>query len=49
MQIDMNSQRRWDDSILTKEDEDAMLRSKREAAMRRERIREYALNHRVCL
>lgn len=43
----MNSQKRWDDSILTKEEENAMLCSKREAAMKRERIKEYAFNHRV--
>ncbi|KAD4982812.1 hypothetical protein R6Q59_002442 [Mikania micrantha] len=47
IKIDMNSQRRWDDSILTKEEEDAMLCSKREAAMKRERIKEYAYNHRM--
>ncbi|KAI7742244.1 hypothetical protein M8C21_033977 [Ambrosia artemisiifolia] len=47
IKIDVNSQKRWDDSILTKEEEDAMLLGKREAAMKRERIREYALNHRM--
>ncbi|KAI3818457.1 hypothetical protein L1987_12264 [Smallanthus sonchifolius] len=47
IKIDMNSQKRWDGSILTKEEEDAMLCSKREAAMKRERIKEYALNHRM--
>lgn len=47
IKIDMNSQKRWDDSILTKEEEDAMLCSKREAAMKRERIKEYAYNHRI--
>ncbi|PWA67449.1 hypothetical protein CTI12_AA317710 [Artemisia annua] len=47
IKIDMNSQKRWDDSILTKEEEDAMLCSKREAAMKRERIKEYAYNHRM--
>lgn len=45
--IDMNSQKRWDDSILTKEEENAMLCSKKEAAMKRERIKEYAFNHRM--
>ncbi|XP_076925137.1 protein IQ-DOMAIN 11-like [Bidens hawaiensis] len=47
IKMDMNSQKRWDDSILTKEEEDAMLFSKRVAAIKRERIREYALNHRM--
>nr|XP_043624619.1 protein IQ-DOMAIN 11 [Erigeron canadensis] len=47
IKMDMNSQKRWDDSILTKEEEDAMLFSKREAAMKRERIKEYAYNHRM--
>ncbi|KAJ0448960.1 putative IQ motif, EF-hand binding protein [Helianthus annuus] len=47
IKIDMNSQKRWDDSILTKEEEGAMLFGKREAAMKRERIREYALSHRM--
>ncbi|KAI3719666.1 hypothetical protein L6452_20568 [Arctium lappa] len=45
--IDMNSQKRWDDSILTKEEENAMLCSKKEAAMKRERIKEYTFNHRM--
>nr|GEU57972.1 hypothetical protein [Tanacetum cinerariifolium] len=47
IKIDMNSQKRWDDSILTKEEENALLCSKREAAMKRERIKEYAYNHRM--
>ncbi|CAH1416556.1 unnamed protein product [Lactuca virosa] len=47
IKIDVNSQKRWDDSILTKEEENAMLFSKREAAMKRERIKEYTFNHRM--
>ncbi|KAK9051343.1 hypothetical protein SSX86_027970 [Deinandra increscens subsp. villosa] len=47
VQIDMNSEKRWDGSILTKEEEDAMLFSKREAELKRERIKEYAFNHRM--
>ncbi|KAJ0444620.1 putative IQ motif, EF-hand binding protein [Helianthus annuus] len=47
IKMDMNSQRRWDGSILTKEEEEAMWCSKREAALKRERIKEYAFNHRV--
>ncbi|KAM7476787.1 hypothetical protein LguiB_024030 [Lonicera macranthoides] len=46
IKIDSNSQRRWDDSILTKEEEYALFSSKREAAIKRERIKEYAFNHR---
>ncbi|KVH97381.1 protein IQ-DOMAIN 14 [Cynara cardunculus var. scolymus] len=45
--VEMNSQKRWDDSILTKEEENAMLCSKKEAALKRERIKEYAFNHRM--
>lgn len=47
IKMDVNSQKRWDDSILTKEEENAILCSKREAAMKRERIKEYAYNHRM--
>ncbi|XP_076945989.1 protein IQ-DOMAIN 11-like [Bidens hawaiensis] len=47
IKIDMNSQRRWDGSILTREEEEAMLCSKREAALKRERIKEYAFSHRM--
>ncbi|KAM0048091.1 putative IQ motif, EF-hand binding protein [Helianthus debilis subsp. tardiflorus] len=47
IKMDMNSQRRWDGSILTKEEEEAMWCSKREAALKRERIKEYAFNHRM--
>ncbi|XP_071709581.1 protein IQ-DOMAIN 11-like [Rutidosis leptorrhynchoides] len=47
IKIDMKSQKRWDDSILTKEDENAMMCSKWVAAMKRERIKEYANNHRL--
>ncbi|KAL7606295.1 protein IQ-DOMAIN 11 [Lactuca sativa] len=47
IKMDVNSQKRWDDSILTKEEENAMLFSKREAAMKRERIKEYTFNHRM--
>ncbi|CAI9278946.1 unnamed protein product [Lactuca saligna] len=47
IKMDVNSQKRWDDSILTKEEENALLFSKREAAMKRERIKEYTFNHRM--
>ncbi|KAE8724362.1 protein IQ-DOMAIN 14-like isoform X4 [Hibiscus syriacus] len=46
IKVDINSQRRWDDSILTKEEADAMALSKKEAAIKRERIKEYSYVHR---
>ncbi|KAJ8900163.1 hypothetical protein K2173_024803 [Erythroxylum novogranatense] len=46
IKMDMNSQKRWDGSILTKEEADATFLSRREAATKRERIREYAFGHR---
>ncbi|KAF5952522.1 hypothetical protein HYC85_010466 [Camellia sinensis] len=47
LQIDSNSQRRWDDSILSKDEANGMFLSKREAAIKRERIKEYSLSQRV--
>ncbi|KAJ6961409.1 calmodulin-binding family protein [Populus alba x Populus x berolinensis] len=44
--MDMNSERRWDSSLLTKEEADASFLSKKEAAIKRERIREYWFNRR---
>ncbi|XP_022764443.1 protein IQ-DOMAIN 14-like [Durio zibethinus] len=46
IKVDINSQRRWDDSILTKEEADAMVLSRKEAAMKREKIKEYSYVHR---
>ncbi|KDP40486.1 hypothetical protein JCGZ_24485 [Jatropha curcas] len=46
IKMDTNSQRRWDGSILTKEEAEALFLSKKEAAMKRERIKEYSFNHR---
>ncbi|XWS56811.1 hypothetical protein CRYUN_Cryun09bG0117800 [Craigia yunnanensis] len=46
IKVDINSQRRWDDSILTKEEADAMDLGKKEAAIKRERIKEYSYVHR---
>lgn len=40
------SQKRWDDSVLSKEEANAISMSRRVAAIKRERIREYWLNHR---
>lgn len=45
--MDSNSQRRWDDSILSKEDADAFYLSKKEAMVKRERIKDYSFSHRV--
>ncbi|XP_042059121.1 protein IQ-DOMAIN 12-like isoform X1 [Salvia splendens] len=46
IKVDLNSQKRWDDSTLTKEELKALLHTKREASIKRERVREYYLNHR---
>ncbi|XP_059651933.1 protein IQ-DOMAIN 11 isoform X2 [Cornus florida] len=45
IKIDSNSQRRWDDSILSKEEATALFLSKRGALIKRERMKEY-LSHR---
>ncbi|OMO90144.1 hypothetical protein COLO4_19338 [Corchorus olitorius] len=47
IKVDINSERRWDDSMLTKEEADAVSLSKKEAAIKRERIKEYSYVHRV--
>lgn len=46
IKIDLNSQKRWDDSTLTKEEAKVQILSKKEAAIKRERIKEYYLHHR---
>uniref|UniRef100_A0A6P6G7Q4 protein IQ-DOMAIN 14 n=1 Tax=Ziziphus jujuba TaxID=326968 RepID=A0A6P6G7Q4_ZIZJJ len=46
LRVDTNSQRRWDDSLLSKEDADASFLSKKEALIKRERIKEYWYSHR---
>lgn len=46
LKVDTNGQKRWDDSLLTKEEARAVVMGKREAALRRERIKEYAVTHR---
>ncbi|XP_059311674.1 protein IQ-DOMAIN 11 [Lycium ferocissimum] len=46
IKIDLNSQKRWDNRYLSREEENKMFSSKREAAIKRERIREYWLSHR---
>ncbi|KAL2514611.1 IQ-domain 11 [Forsythia ovata] len=46
IKIDWNSQKRWDDSTLTREESKVQILSKKEAAVKRERIKEYYLHHR---
>ncbi|XP_061343999.1 protein IQ-DOMAIN 11-like [Gastrolobium bilobum] len=46
IRIDTNSENRWDDSILLKEEVDASIISKKEAILKGERIKEYSFNHR---
>ncbi|KAI3445092.1 hypothetical protein Pfo_001757 [Paulownia fortunei] len=46
IKVDLNSQKRWDDSTLTKEELKALFLTKREASIKRERVKEYYLNHR---
>ncbi|KAK9283849.1 hypothetical protein L1049_012103 [Liquidambar formosana] len=46
IKIESNGLRRWDGSILSKEEANALFLSKKEAAMKRERIKEYSLTHR---
>jgi hypothetical protein len=46
-QMDSNSERRWDDSILSKEEAEALYLSKKEAMIKRERIKDYSFSHRV--
>lgn len=46
IKMDSNSQRRWDDSLLSKEEGNALFLSKKEAVMKRERIKEYTFGQR---
>ncbi|KAG6601945.1 Protein IQ-DOMAIN 14, partial [Cucurbita argyrosperma subsp. sororia] len=45
IKLDSNGQR-WDDSLLSKEESDAVFLSKKEAVIRRERVKEYLFAHR---
>lgn len=45
--MDSNSERKWDDSTLLKEEVDASFTTKKEAILKREKIKEYSFNHRV--
>ncbi|XP_027356136.1 protein IQ-DOMAIN 14-like isoform X2 [Abrus precatorius] len=46
IRMDSNSERKWDDSTLLKEEADASCMSKKEAVLKRERIKEYSFSHR---
>ncbi|XP_004515017.1 protein IQ-DOMAIN 11-like [Cicer arietinum] len=46
IRMDSNSERRWDDSLLLKKEVDSSSISKKEASLRRERVKEYSYNHR---
>ncbi|KAF5729291.1 hypothetical protein HS088_TW21G01454 [Tripterygium wilfordii] len=46
IKMDTNSQKRWNDSTLTRAEADALSMSKKEALIKRERIKEYSFNHR---
>ncbi|XP_068344796.1 protein IQ-DOMAIN 11 [Pyrus communis] len=46
IRMDSNSQRRWDDSVTSQKEAEAMFLSKKEAMLKRERIREYSYSHR---
>nr|DAD29531.1 TPA_asm: hypothetical protein HUJ06_030999 [Nelumbo nucifera] len=45
-QLKLESQRRWDDSLLSKEETNAVLLSKQEAMIKRERIKRYSYSYR---
>ncbi|KAK4285434.1 hypothetical protein QN277_002131 [Acacia crassicarpa] len=47
IKMDSNSEKRWDDSILLKEEVETTCMSKKEALLRRERIKQYSFNHRM--
>lgn len=46
IRVDLNSQNRWDESTLTREELKSSFLTKREAMIKRERIKDYYLNHR---
>lgn len=45
--VDLSSQRRWEDTILSKEEATALYLSKKEAMIKRERVKEYSFNRHV--
>ncbi|KAL8098307.1 hypothetical protein AgCh_031176 [Apium graveolens] len=46
IKIDLNTRRRWDDSLLTEEEKNDICSSKRTAAINRERIKEHSFGNR---
>ncbi|KAL1535095.1 IQ-domain [Salvia divinorum] len=46
IKVDFNSQKRWDESALTNGELKPLLLTKRETSIKRDRVREYYLNHR---
>lgn len=46
IRMDSKDQRRWDDSTLSKEDANSLFLSKKEAMIKRERIKDYSFSHR---
>ncbi|CAI8586267.1 unnamed protein product [Vicia faba] len=46
IRMDSNSERKWDDNTLLKEEVDACCMIKKEGIIKRERIKEYTFNHR---
>lgn len=46
IRMDSNSERKWDESTVLKEEVDTSCITKKEAVLKRERIKEYSFNHR---
>ncbi|KAL5143402.1 Protein IQ-DOMAIN 14 [Glycine soja] len=46
IRMDSNSERKWDESTVLKEEVDTSCTSKKETILKRERIKEYSFNHR---
>ncbi|KAJ0230750.1 IQ-domain 11 [Hirschfeldia incana] len=46
LKVDTNGHKRWDDSLITKEEAKAVVMRKKEAWLKRERIKEYSVTHR---
>ncbi|RDX58425.1 Protein IQ-DOMAIN 14 [Mucuna pruriens] len=46
IRMDSNSERKWDESTVLKEEVDTSCISKKESVLKRERIKEYSFNHR---
>lgn len=46
-QVECKSQRNWDQSMILKEDTEAIFLGKQEAIIKRERMKKYSFSHRV--